>query len=83
LNIAAEDSTALCQGAPVTARQVAKPKISDANANETFDAITNGFEHAANLAINALPQDHAQSRRRDGMQSRNLCLLTVEKNSAQ
>jgi hypothetical protein len=45
----------------MTARQVAKPKISDANANEIFDVITNGFEHTANLAIDSLSQDNAQA----------------------
>jgi len=45
----------------MTARQVAKPKISDANANEIFDAITNGFEHTANLPIDSLSQDNAQA----------------------
>ena len=44
----------------MTTRQVAKPQISDANANEVFDAITNGFEHTANLAIDSLSQDNAQ-----------------------
>src|SRR6266705_6636262 len=74
---------ALCQGAPMTAWQVAKPKISDANANEIFDAITNSFEHTANLAIDSLSQDNAQADGRHGVESRNPCSLTVEKNSAQ
>jgi hypothetical protein len=67
----------------MTARQVAKPKISDANANEIFDAITNGFEHTANLAIDSLSQDNAQADGRHGVESRNPCSVTVEKNSAQ
>jgi hypothetical protein len=67
----------------MTARQAAKPKISDANANEIFDAITNGFEHTANLAIDSLSQDNAQADGRHGVESRNPCSLTVEKNSAQ
>jgi hypothetical protein len=67
----------------MAARQITQANISDACAHEAFHFVTNLEKHAANLAINALPQDHAQSRRRDGMQSRNLCLLTVEKNSAQ
>src|SRR5882724_787584 len=73
----------LCQWAPVTARQVAKPKISDANANEIFDAITDGFEYTTNLAIDSLSQDDAQADGRRRMESRNPCSLTVEKNSAQ
>ena len=67
----------------MTARQVAKPKISDANTDEIFHAITNGFEHTTNLAINSLSQDNAQADGRDGVESRNPCSLTVEKNSAQ
>src|SRR5512132_3222126 len=74
---------ALCQWAPMTARQVAKPKISEANADQIFDAITNGFEHTANLAIDSLSQDNAQADGRHGVESRNPCSLTVEKNSAQ
>ncbi len=67
----------------MTARQIAKPKISDANANKLFDAITNGFKHTANLAIDSLSQDNAQANGRHGMESRNLCSLTIEKNSTQ
>jgi hypothetical protein len=74
---------ALCQCAPMTARQVAKPKISDANANETFHPITNSFEHTANLAIDPLSQDNAQADGRHAVKSRNPRSLTVEKNSAQ
>jgi len=66
----------------MSARQVAKPKISDADANEIFDAITNGFEHTANLAIYSLSQNNAQADGRHGVESRNPCSLTVEKNSA-
>src|SRR4051794_1642942 len=67
----------------MTARQVAKPKSSDANTNEIFDAITNGFEHTANLAIDSLSQDNAQLDGRHGVESRNSGSLTVQKNSAQ
>jgi hypothetical protein len=67
----------------MAAWQVAKPKISDANANEIFDAITDGFEHTANLAIDSLSKDNAQADGRQGVESRNPCSLTVEKNSAQ
>jgi hypothetical protein len=67
----------------MTARQIAKPKISDANANEFFNAITNGFKHTANLAIDSLSQDNAQPDGRHGVESRNLSSLTIEKNSAQ
>jgi hypothetical protein len=67
----------------MTARQVAEAKIRDANAVEVFHAITNGFKHTANLAINSLSQNNAQPDGRHGVKSRNLCSLTIEKNSAQ
>lgn len=51
----------------MAARQIAEAKISHARAHETFDAISDRFKHATNLAIDALSQDHAQSRRRHGM----------------
>ena len=67
----------------MAARQIAEAKISHTRAHETFDAISDRFKHATNLAIDALSQDHAQSRRRHAMQSGNFRILTVEKNSAQ
>ena len=67
----------------MTARQVAKPEIGDPNTDKIFDAITDGFEHTANLAIDSLSQDNAQADERHGVESRNPCSLTVEKNSAQ
>src|SRR4029077_6218548 len=67
----------------MSAWQVAEPKISDANANEIFDAITDGFKHTANLAIDSLSKDNAQAHGRHGVEPRNLCSLTIEKNSAQ
>jgi len=67
----------------MAARQIAEAKISHARAHETFDAISNRFKHATNLAIDALSQDQAQSRRRHGMQSGNFRILTAQKNSAQ
>src|SRR5215467_4790716 len=63
--------------------EVAKPKISDANTDEIFDAITDGFEHAPNLPIESLSQDNAQADGRQGVESHNPCSLTVEKDSAQ
>jgi len=47
------------------ARQTAKPKISDANAEKMFDAVANGFKHAANLPIDSLLQHNTQPRGRD------------------
>src|SRR5438034_4835470 len=74
---------AFCQGPPMTARQVAKPEIGDPNTDKIFDAITDGFEHTANLAIDSLSQDNAQADERHGVKSRNPCSLTFDKNSAQ
>jgi hypothetical protein len=65
------------------ARQIAEAKISHARAHETFDAISDRFKHATDLAIDALSQDHAQSRGRHGMQSGNFRISIAEKNSAQ
>jgi hypothetical protein len=67
----------------MTARQIAKPKISDANANETFDAIADGFKHTANLSIDSLSQYNSEADWRYGVQSRHLCSFAVEKDSAQ
>ena len=67
----------------MTAREVAKPKITDPYADKMFDVISNGFEHAANLAIDSLSQHNAQADARHGVESRNLCSITVEKDSAQ
>jgi hypothetical protein len=67
----------------MTSRQVAKLKSTDPNANKTFNAITHGFEHTANLAINSLSQNHAQTDGRYGVEPRNSCSLTFEKNSEQ
>jgi hypothetical protein len=43
----------------MTTRQIAKPEVSDANANEIFHSIANSLEHTPNLAINPLSQDNA------------------------
>jgi hypothetical protein len=67
----------------MAARQVAKPEIGDPNADTIFHAITDRFEHTANLAIDSLSQDNAEADRRHRVQSRNPCSLTVEKDSAQ
>ena len=42
------------------ARQIAEPKISDSNAEQSFDAVSDGLKHAANLPIYSLPQDNAK-----------------------
>ena len=67
----------------MAAWQAAEPKISDANANEIFDAITDGFKHTANLAIDSLSKDNAQADGGHRVESRNPCSLSVEQNSAQ
>ena len=67
----------------MTARQIAEAKISNSDTHERFHFITDLLKHPANLTINALAQDNAQTRRRDGMQTRNLGALAVENNFAQ
>jgi hypothetical protein len=49
----------------MSSRQIGKPKISDTNAEKVFDAVANGFKHAANLPIYSLLQYNAQTRGRD------------------
>jgi len=65
------------------ARQIAKSKTTDSNTNQMFDAVANGFEHAANLPIDSLSKNNAQFRGRDRAELRDLRSLSVEKNSAQ
>jgi hypothetical protein len=67
----------------MSARQIAKPKISDANPDKMFDMVPDGFKHAANLAVYSLPQYNPQTCGRDGAKSRNFRSLAIEKNSAQ
>jgi hypothetical protein len=67
----------------MTARQIAKPQPPNTNADKLSYLITNGVEHAANLAIDSLSQDDAQTDGRHGVESRNPCSFTVEKDSAQ
>jgi hypothetical protein len=67
----------------MSARQIGKPKISDSNPDKMFHVISDRFEHAANLPIDSLPQEHAQTRHRGGVESRDPCSLTIENNSAQ
>jgi hypothetical protein len=65
------------------ARQIGKPKISYSNTAKAFDAISNGFEHPANLPIDSLPQHDAQTRWRDRVKALKFCALAIERNSAQ
>src|SRR5947208_3865431 len=65
------------------ARQIAEAKISDSNAQKMFDAASDGLEHAPNLPIYSLPQDHAKTRRRYGTKLRKFRALAVKNNSAQ
>ena len=60
--------------------QIAEPKISDPNAQEIFDAVSNGLEHAPNLPIYSLTQGNAQARGRHGSKLRNFRALTIKKN---
>jgi hypothetical protein len=63
--------------------QIAKPKISDSNAEKIFDAVSDDLEHAPNLAIDSLPQDNAKARRRQGMNPRNFRALAIKNHAAQ
>jgi|SRR5262249_13596452 hypothetical protein len=67
----------------MTAREVAKPEFADSNSDKIFNVISNSFEHAANLPIDSLLQHNPQTSWRHGVESRNPCSLTVEKDSAQ
>jgi hypothetical protein len=60
----------------MTALQIAKLKISDSNADKTFDAVTDGFKHTANLTIDSLSQNDAQADGRHGVEVRNSRSLT-------
>jgi hypothetical protein len=66
----------------MAARQIGKSKISDSNTDKMFDAIPNGFKHAANLPIDSLTQHNAQVSRRDGVKSHDFGSPAVQKNSA-
>ena len=62
------------------ARQIAKPKISDSNAEKPFDAVSDSLEHAPNLPVYSLPQDNAKTRRRERAKLRNFRALAIKKN---
>src|SRR6266542_2766341 len=65
------------------AGQIGKSKISDSDADKMFDAVANGFKHAANLPIDSLSKNNAQFGGRDRAELRDLRSLAIEKNSAQ
>jgi hypothetical protein len=67
----------------VTARQVAEPKIPNSDTKKMFHAVTNSFKHPANLSIDSLPENNAQSRGRKRMKSPKFRALAVKENSAQ
>ena len=62
----------------MAARQVAQAQISDASPDETFHLETKRLEHAADLTVDALTQNDAQSRRRQEMELLDACALTIE-----
>jgi hypothetical protein len=72
----------LCQRPPMPAGQIAEAKITDSNAEQIFDAVSDGLKHASNLSIYSLSQGDAKTRGRQGAKPRNLCALTIEKNPA-
>jgi len=67
----------------MTAGQIAKTEIGDANTDEMFYAVTHRFEHSANLPIDSLSQYNAQTDRRYRMKLRNSRSLTIEKDATQ
>src|SRR5215472_18561552 len=71
-----------CQHPPMPARQIPEPESPNSDPDKTFHVISKRFEHTANLPIDSLSQHHAQTRRRDGVQPRNPCSLTIETDSA-
>jgi hypothetical protein len=74
---------ALCQRPPMPAWQIAKPKVSDSNAEKMFDAVSDDLEHAPDLAIDSLAQNNAKARRRQGMKPRNFRALAIKNNATQ
>jgi hypothetical protein len=62
--------------------QISKPQISNSNPDKTFDAVSDGLQHATNLPIYSLPQDNAKTRRRQGAKPGKLRVPAIEKNSA-
>jgi hypothetical protein len=67
----------------MSARQIAQPEISNPHPHQPFHFVTDRIKHAPDLLIDSLAQNNAHSRRTDGLESRNLRALTIEKNSAQ
>ena len=65
----------------MAARQIAEAKITGANADETFQSITNFVKHATNLPVNSLTQDDAQACGRDRMKPLDAGTFAVQKNS--
>jgi hypothetical protein len=67
----------------MAARQIAEVQPANANANEPFNIVADFIKHPPNLAIDSLTQDHAQSRRLDGMNFLEPGALTIERDAAQ
>ena len=61
------------------ARQIAKPKISDSNAEKPFDAVSDSLKHAPNLPIYSLLQDNAKTRRGERAKPRNFRAPAIKK----
>jgi hypothetical protein len=66
----------------MTLWQITEPDRSHSNADKTFHAITDGFEHASNLPIDSLAQYNPQMGWRNGVKLSNFCSATIQKNSA-
>src|SRR5438045_637708 len=74
---------AFCERPPVAARQIAKAHIADSDTHETFHFVANCVKHAANLPIDSLTQDHAQTSWCECVKPRDHSAIAVERNSAQ
>jgi hypothetical protein len=66
----------MCEG------QIAQAQFCNARSHQAFHLVAESFEHAPNLAIDPLLQNHAQARRRDGVETRDARPLTIEQNAA-
>ena len=61
---------------------MAETKISDSDPHESFHFVANREKHSPDLLIDSLAEDHSQACRSDCVQARDLCALSVQKNSA-
>ncbi len=58
--------------------EIAETEPTDPSPDEFFDFVADSKKHPANLAIDALPQNNAETRRFDGMDQIDPRALAVE-----